>query len=106
MGSFYVFNRIGFFPVAAQDVYLIGSPSFPRTTITLGNGKTFSVVAENASPTNVYIAEATWNGKPYHRSWFTHEQLLAGGTLTLRMTDKPTHWDTGEAPPSMSDPVK
>jgi predicted alpha-1,2-mannosidase len=105
MGSFYVFNRIGFFPVAAQDVYLIGSPSFPRTTISLGNGKTFTIVAENASPTNIYIAEATWNGKPYHRSWFTHEQLVAGGTLNLRMTDKPTHWDTGEPPPSMSDAV-
>ena len=106
MGSFYVFNRIGFFPVAAQDVYLIGSPSFPRTTITLGNGKTFSVVAENVSPANVYVAEPTWNGKPYSRSWFTHEQLMAGGTLTLRMTNKPTHWDTGVAPPSMSDPAR
>jgi len=69
----------------------------------LGNGKTFSVVAENLSPTNVYIAEAMWNGKPYRRSWFTHEQLMAGGTLNLRMTDKPTRWDTGDPPPSMSD---
>lgn len=103
MGSFYVFNRMGFFPVAAQDVYLIGSPSFAKTTIRLGNGKTFSVVTDNASPKNVYIAEATWNGRPYNRSWFTHEQLMGGGTLTLGMTDKPTHWDTGEAPPSMSD---
>ncbi|WP_263416518.1 GH92 family glycosyl hydrolase [Terriglobus albidus] len=103
MGSFYVFNRMGYFPVAAQDVYLIGSPSFPRSTITLGNGKQFSVVAENLSPSNIYIASATWNGKPYQRSWFTHEQLAAGGELKLVMTDKPTRWDTGEAPPSMSD---
>ncbi len=103
MGSFYVFNRLGYFPVAAQDVYLIGSPSFPRSTITLANGTTFTVVAEGASPNNVYIASATWNGKPYHRSWFTHEQLAAGGVLKLEMTNQPVHWDTGEAPPSMSD---
>ena len=103
MGSFYVFNRLGFFPVAAQNVYLIGSPSFKRSTIHLGSGKDFSVVAADVSATNIYIAQATWNGKPYHRSWFTHEQLAAGGTLTLRMTDTPTHWDTEEAPPSMSD---
>lgn len=103
MGSFYVFNRMGFFPVAAQDVYLIGSPSFPRATIHLDNGKTFSVVAEKVSASNIYIAQAMWNGKPYHRSWFKHEQLMAGGTLTFQMTDKPTPWDTGEAPPSMSD---
>jgi predicted alpha-1,2-mannosidase len=103
MGSFLVFNQMGFFPVAAQNVYLIGSPTFPRSTITLGNGKTFSIVAENTSPTNVYIAKATWNGKPYDRSWFTHDQLMAGGELKLTMTDTPTHWDDGAPPPSMSD---
>jgi predicted alpha-1,2-mannosidase len=103
MGSFLVFNQMGFFPVAAQDFYLIGSPTFPRSSITLANGKTFSVVAENTSPENVYIAKATWNGKPYRRSWFTHDQLMAGGELKFTMTDKPTRWDTGSAPPSMSD---
>ena len=103
MGSFLVFNQMGFFPVAAQNVYLIGSPTFPRSTLTLANGKTFSVVAENTSPTNLYIASATWNGKPYTRAWFTHDQLMLGGELKLTMTDKPTHWDTGAPPPSMSD---
>jgi predicted alpha-1,2-mannosidase len=103
MGSFLVFNQMGFFPVAAQDFYLIGSPTFPRSTIHLANGKTFSVVAENFSPSNVYIQKATWNDKLYQRSWFTHDQLMAGGELKLTMTDKPTHWDTGAAPPSMSD---
>jgi predicted alpha-1,2-mannosidase len=103
MGSFLVFNQMGFFPVAAQDFYLIGSPTFPRSSIILANGKTFSVVAENSSPANVYIAKAMWNGKLYQRAWFTHDQLMAGGELRLTMSDKPTHWDTGAAPPSMSD---
>ena len=103
MGSFLVFNQMGFFPVAAQNVYLIGSPTFPRSTITVAGGKSFSVIAENTSPTNLYIASATWNGKPYTRSWFTHDQLMLGGELKLTMTDKPTHWDTGAPPPSMSD---
>jgi putative alpha-1,2-mannosidase len=82
---------------------LIGSPIFPRSLIKLGNGKTFSIVAENGAPTNVYIAKATWNGTAYKRSWFTHDQVTAGGELRLTMTDKPTHWDTGPPPPSMSD---
>ncbi|WP_260706702.1 GH92 family glycosyl hydrolase [Edaphobacter flagellatus] len=103
MGSFLVFNQLGFFPVAAQNVYLIGSPTFPKSTLILANGRTFSVVAENTSPTNIYIAKTTWNGKPYLRSWFTHDELMAGGELHLTMTDKPTHWDTGAPPPSMSD---
>ena len=102
MGSFLVFNQMGFFPVAAQNFYLIGSPIFPKSSIKLGDGKTFSIVAGNCSPTNVYIANAMWNGKPYNRSWFTHDQLMAGGELRLTMTDKPVHWDTGPPPPSMS----
>lgn len=103
MGSFLVFNQLGFFPVAAQNFYLIGSPTFPRSTIMLGNGKTFSVVADNTSEKNIYIGSATWNGRPYHKAWFTHDQLMQGGELKLTMTDKPTHWDTGAPPPSMSD---
>lgn len=103
MGSFLVFNQIGFFPVAAQNFYLIGSPTFRRSSISLANGKTFSIVAENSSPTNIYIAKAMWNGKRYQRSWFTHQQLMEGGELRLTMTDKPMHWDTGAVPPSMSD---
>jgi putative alpha-1,2-mannosidase len=103
MGSFLVFNQMGFFPVAAQDFYLIGSPTFPRSSIALANGKSFSIVAKNTSPANVYVAKATWNGKPYNRSWFTHDQLMTGGELSLTMSDKPTHWDTGAPPPSMSD---
>ena len=103
MGSFLAFNQMGFFPVAGQNLYVIGSPTFPRSSISLANGKTFSIVAENSSPANVYIAKAMWNGKPYRRSWFTHDQLTTGGELRLTMTDKPTHWDTGTVPPSMSD---
>jgi len=103
MGSFLAFNQMGFFPVAAQNFYVIGSPTFPRSSVSLANGRTFSVVAKNSSPTNIYIAKAMWNGQPYQRSWFTHDQLMAGGELRLTMTDKPTHWDTGSVPPSMSD---
>jgi putative alpha-1,2-mannosidase len=45
--------------------------------------RVFSIVAENSSPANVYIAKAMENGKPYRRSWFAHLQLMAGGEVTL-----------------------
>jgi len=70
----------------------------------LPNGKTFEIVASNVSVTNLYIASATWNGKPYDRSWFTHDELMQGGILRLEMTSDSTHWDTGPPPPSLSDP--
>ena len=104
MSSFLVFNKLGIFPVAGQTTYLIGSPYFPRAELHLANGKTFTIVAKDVSDRNLYIASAKWNGAPYTRSWFTHDELMKGGTLTLQMTDKPTAWDSGLPPPSMSDP--
>src|SRR5260370_40841051 len=106
MGSFLVINEMGFFPVAAQDFYLIGSTTFPRSSIILANGKTFSVVAENSSPANVYIAKAMWNGKLYQRSWLTHDQLMAGGEPRPPTTDKPPHPDTRPRPPPMADKTR
>lgn len=102
MSSFFLFGKLGFFPVAAQTTYLIGSPFFPSATLHLANGKSFTVVAKNVSDKNLYVASAKWNGKPYTRNWFTHDDLMRGGTLTLEMSDKPSHWDTGAPPPSMS----
>ena len=104
MSSWYAFGKMGFYPVAAQDVYVIGSPAFKRVSIHLSNGRTFAIETENNAPDRPYIASATWNGKPYQRAWFTHEELMQGGTLHLRMSATPTHWGSDEPPPSLSIP--
>lgn len=102
MSSWYVFGKLGFYPNAAQDVYLIGSPAFRQATIHLPNGHTFVIETEGNSPSTPYIANATWNGRPYARTWFTHEQLMQGGTLQLTMSSTPAHWGAAEPPPSMT----
>jgi predicted alpha-1,2-mannosidase len=102
MSSWYVFGKMGFYPVAAQDVYLIGSPAFNRVSIHLPNGRTFTIEAEGNGPDKPYIASAAWNGKPYTRSWFTHEELMQGGTLRFKMSATPTQWGAAEPPPSLS----
>ncbi|MBV9148144.1 MAG: GH92 family glycosyl hydrolase, partial [Acidobacteria bacterium] len=76
MGSWYAFGVIGIFPNAGQDVYLIGSPSIPETTFHLINGKSFTVEARNVSAENKYVVAAEWNGKPYDKAWFRHENLM------------------------------
>ena len=72
---------------------MIGSPLVDKATIHLDpkfqKGKTFTIVAENNSPKNVYIQSATLNGKPLTRSWFTHDELTAGGELVLKMGPEP-----------------
>jgi predicted alpha-1,2-mannosidase len=104
--SWYVFSALGFYPVCpGAPVYEIGSPLFPRSTIRLGNGKLFTILARNVSAQNKYIQSARLNGKTLNRAWFRHSAIANGGELILEMGDKPnTRWGGApdEAPPSMS----
>ncbi|PST82461.1 alpha-mannosidase [Pedobacter yulinensis] len=100
MTAFVVFSMAGFFPVTPGiPVYSIGSPSFSQVSIKLDNGKTFRVTAKNNNKLNVYIQGAKLNGKSLDRSWFTHQELLAGGHLELVMGPLPnTNWGTENLP--------
>ena len=100
MSSWYVFGQIGIFPNAGQDVYLIGSPSLPKTTLHLADGKTFVIEAQDVSPINIYVTAAELNGKPLDQDWFRHADLIGGGSLVLHMAAKPGTWPSGNPPPS------
>lgn len=104
MTAFVVFSMMGFFPVTTGiPVYNISSPVFENTSIKLPNGKTFTVIAKGASAQNKYIQSATLNGKPLNKPWFTHNDLVNGGTLSLVMGGSPNKtWGSASdaAPPS------
>lgn len=90
MSSFVVFSMMGFFPVTpGLPVYAIGSPFFEKTTIHLPSGGTFTVKALNFGEENKYIQSAKLNGKTLDKPFFTHKQLMAGGTLELVMGPDP-----------------
>ncbi len=95
MSAWYIFSSIGFYPVTpGSNQYIIGTPLFNKATFNLESGKTFTVSAENLSDTNIYIASATLNEKPYNQSYISHENLMNGGTLHFKMKDSPTDWAT------------
>jgi predicted alpha-1,2-mannosidase len=104
--SWYVLSAIGFYPVCpGSPVYEIGSPIFAKSTVRLGNGKEFAIVANHVSARNKYIQSAQLNGKVLNQAWFRHSDISNGGTLVLEMGEKPnTAWgsDAKSAPPSMS----
>ncbi len=108
--SWYVLSAIGIYPVCpGSPVYEIGSPIFARSTVRLGNGKLFTIVAHQVSARNKYIESAQLNGKALNRAWFAHAEIANGGTLTLEMGDKPNlQWGVRpeDAPPSMSGPTR
>ncbi len=105
MSSWFIFNSLGFYPNAGQDIYLIGTPSFPEANIHLANGKTLRIVAKNLDPEhlNHYIQSATLNGMPLDQSWFRHSQIAEGGSLVFTMGPAPSDWGTRNLPPSLSD---
>lgn len=88
--AWYVWSAMGLFPVTpGVDQYVIGSPVFGRMTLTLEDGKVFTVEAEGNSPDNVYIQSATLNGEALDRNWLTHEEVISGGVLHLVMGPQP-----------------
>lgn len=90
LSSFAVFTAIGFYPVTAGiPKYTITSPIFSKISIALSNGKTFTVLAKGASKTTKYIQSAKLNGVALDTLWFSHEDLMNGGTLELEMGVKP-----------------
>jgi len=98
MSSWYVLSAAGIYSVCpGTDQYVIGSRACNKITITLENGRHFTVIAKNCSVVNKYIQSAGFNGKTLNTPWFTHEQLINGGTLELQMGPKPNKsWGTGE----------
>src|SRR5690606_14569387 len=91
------------YPVTpASNQYIIGTPLFENATINLesrenSGGKKFEISAENLSDTNKYIASAVLNGKPLNRSFINHSEIIDGGKLVFKMTDKPSTWATKDA---------
>ncbi|QCR21164.1 GH92 family glycosyl hydrolase [Pontibacter sp. SGAir0037] len=108
--SWYVLSALGFYSVTpGTDQYVFGSPVFGKATVTLENGKKFTVEAVNNSKDNVYIQSATLNGKPYTRNWISHADIVNGGILRFVMGNKPA-LDRGQQeedkPFSLSKPIK
>ncbi|MCD7937965.1 MAG: GH92 family glycosyl hydrolase [Tannerellaceae bacterium] len=90
MSAWYMFAALGFYPVCpGTPWYMIASPSFTKATIQLENGKTFTLLAPEASEENIYIQSARLNGQEYHKNYFSHEDILNGGTLEFTMGNRP-----------------
>ena len=90
MSSWYVLSALGIYSVCpGTDEYVLGCPKFRKATITMEDGKKFVIEAKGNSKDNVYIQNATLNGKRHTRNYIHYSDILNGGVLELQMGNQP-----------------
>lgn len=89
MSAWYVLSAMGFYPVnPVSGQYEIGSPLFNQVKISLPEGKVFTLTAKNLSDENIYVKSVTIDGKPWNKSYITHQQIIDGANVELEMTSE------------------
>ncbi|MBC7866064.1 MAG: glycoside hydrolase family 92 protein, partial [Gloeobacteraceae cyanobacterium ES-bin-316] len=104
--AWYLWSRMGIFPVAGQNLYIIGSPSSPETIIHLESGKDVVITAKNASAENIYIQSAKLNGKKYDKAFFTHDDIVNGASFEFVMGAEASGWGSNATPASLTAMIK
>lgn len=90
MSAWYIMSSLGFYQVSPSGgKFVIGSPTFKKSTVHLTNGKTFTVSAPENSDENIYVQSVKLNGKDYTKTWITYEDIMKGGTLEFVMGPEP-----------------
>lgn len=84
MASWYVLAMLGLYPLPGSDVWIVGSPAFPRVTV---NGFTFE--ARDVSAENIYVQSLELDGVKVDGWTLRHAQLRSGAKLVAKMGATP-----------------
>ena len=85
LSSYYVFAALGLFPVAGQDLFLLGSPFVKKAEVALFNGNLLTVRADETDDDHIYVKSVAFNGKALPDFRISAKELLCGGTLEFIM---------------------
>ncbi|MCD8178538.1 MAG: GH92 family glycosyl hydrolase [Tannerellaceae bacterium] len=90
MSAWYVLSSIGLHPVCPGETRLeITTPLFTKTAIRTGSGNTFTIIARNNSPENLYIQSASLNGQNLQECFIDYTDVMKGGVLELELGKLP-----------------
>jgi predicted alpha-1,2-mannosidase len=110
VSAWYVLSSLGLYPtMSGGGFFVLSTPQFPHAVVSLGaigsrQGGTLSIDAPGADvPGARYVASASIDGRPIHRTWLTRAAVAHGGRLAFALSPHPTRWGTAPsaAPPSV-----
>jgi predicted alpha-1,2-mannosidase len=104
MSSTYVWDELGFYPeTPGTPVLALGSPAFPRISVSLPGGQKLVINAPDARPDAPYVTGLTVNGQTWQKAYLDYDSLSDGATLDYQLSASPdTRWAaaSADAPPS------
>ncbi|MFI5732004.1 GH92 family glycosyl hydrolase [Kribbella sp. NPDC051587] len=101
MSAWYLFAALGLYPLrVGAPEYAIGSPLFPRVTVTPLGGTPLLITASGVE--NPYVQELRVDGKPLSVASITDAALQGASQVEFVLGPEPSDWGTLESPPSLS----
>ncbi len=85
LSSYYVFAALGLFPVAGQNLFIIGSPFVDSAEIKLSSGKILKIIVNGNSDENIYVDRVIFNSKPVDNFMLTASDIMNGGLIEFIM---------------------
>ena len=84
MCALFVFLKLGFFPVAGQDLYIMHGCAYPKIEIAFPSGKTLVVRKKGVGDV---VKSVTLNDKPHNPLFIRHSEIVSGGELVFEFTN-------------------
>lgn len=108
LSAWYVLSALGFAQLCpAYNAYFINTPLFKSANVKLSKeyhscsvSDTFTVECDKDPLSHPYISKAFLNGKEIDRCYLTYEEITAGGTFTLCLSQTPCENSLKKAPES------
>ncbi len=89
LSAWFIFSSLGFYPVnPVSGLFDIGRPSYKKATIQVGE-KPFIIKTENFGKDNIYVESVELDGHPISNFMIAYDDIMKGGTLLFKMTNKP-----------------
>jgi predicted alpha-1,2-mannosidase len=102
MSSWYVWSALGLYPLyPGRAELVIGSPLFPRATVTRPGGARLVIAARGAALDAPYVTASRVDGRESDQAWLPASAVERGATLEMVMARTPhRRWASGTTPPS------